>query len=150
LLTVTGTYAETGSIVTFSADSDSYTEGPVMFTLRYQNTGDIHLKPTGKVVVTNMFGTEVKSISVNADKSAVLPGSIRAFEVADWTDLGSGFGKYTATVTLTSGTVTSEATYDFWVLSMTGIIIAVVVILVLIFLIIIIIRAVTKKKPETA
>lgn len=150
LATVKGSYTQSGKIVTFGlkGNKTTYTSGPVAFTpLRYQNTGDIHLKPSGNVVITGMFGKTVKTIPVNEDLGAVLPDSIRSFEVGSWTDLGNAFGKYTATVTLTAGTVKSTATVSFWVLSTMGIVIAAVVLIILIFLIVLLVSKAGKKFP---
>ena len=152
LATVTGSYTEKGEVVSFGTvgNTTSYTEGPVSFgTVKFKNTGDIHSKPTGSVVITNMFGKTVKTISVNADKAAVLPGSIRSFEVGDWTDVGNGFGKYTATITMSSGTTTDSATVSFWILSTMGIVIAVVVVVILIVLIVLLAKKGGKKPAAT-
>jgi len=149
LATVAGSYTETGKVASFSADKTNYTEGPVAFSLRYQNTGDVHLKPTGSVAITSMFGKTVKTIEVNSQKGAVLPGNIRKFDVASWQDIGNAFGKYTAKVTLTAGTAQSSATVEFWVISTMGIVIAVVIVIVLIFLIILLTKAVGRKKTDT-
>jgi hypothetical protein len=151
LATVKGSYEEGGKIVTFGTvgDKTSYTEGPIAFNLRYQNTGDIHLRPTGTVTITSMFGSEVKTMKVNEDKGAILPDGIRKFEVASCEDLGNAFGKYTAKVTLTAGTVKSSATVDFWVISTMGIVIVVVVVIVLILLIVLLTKAAGRKKVDT-
>ncbi len=148
LATVTGTYAEDGKISTFTLNDTSYTAGPVKFTLKFQNTGDVHLKPSGKVTVTNMFGKEVFSTAVNSDLGAVLPDSVRNYPVSSWKEIGNGFGKYTAEVTLTAGTVTDSMTVSFWVFSTVGIVIAVVVVVVIIFLIVLLVKKMGKK-PET-
>jgi len=148
LATVKGSYTEGGKIIAFGLEGNktSYTAGPVVFSpLRYQNTGDIHLKPTGRVDITDMFGKTVKSIIINEDLGAVLPNSIRKFEVGSWNNLGSAFGKYTATLTLTAGSVKNTASVDFWVLSTTGIVIAVVVFIILIFLIVLLVNKASKK-----
>ncbi|MFA6098036.1 MAG: hypothetical protein WCV50_04525 [Patescibacteria group bacterium] len=148
LATVAGNFTESARIVAFKTNKTNYTSGPVKFTLRYENTGAVHLKPTGKVTVTSMFGKVVKEATINTELSAVLPGTIRQYDVASWKDLGSAFGKYTAKVTLTSSGVVTNDTYDFWVFSTTGIVIAVVILLVVMILIVLLIKALTKKKTE--
>jgi len=148
LATVKGTYTEQGKIASFSlkGNKTTYTSGPVAFNpLRYQNTGDVHLKPTGKVTIANMFGNTVKTITVNEDGGAALPGTVRQYDLVSWRDIGNAFGKYTATVTLTAGTVKSTATVDFWVLSTLGIVIAVAVLIVLILIIALLISKAGKK-----
>lgn len=139
LATVTGSYIEKGEVMSFGTvgDATSYTKGPVSFgTVDFKNTGDIHLEPTGSVVITNMFGKTVKTIKINVDQAAVLPDSTRSFETGDWADVGNGFGKYTATITMSAGAVTDSATVSFWILSTMGIVIAVVIVVILIVLIV--------------
>ena len=142
MATVDGNYSEAGSIATFTADKTKYSDGSANFKVRFQNTGDIHLKPAGSVVITDMFGKEVKTIIVNNEKGAVLGDSVREFEVDSWTV--SGFGKFTATLTLADGTVTDTATVDFWVMTTTGIIICIAILLVLILLIMFIVKMAKK------
>lgn len=150
LATVTGSYTEQGSIVEFSTvgGATSYTKGPVDFTLRYQNTGDVHLKPTGTVTVKSMFGSDVATMTVNSEGGATLPGGIRKYDVASWADIGNGFGKYTVTVNLTAGAASNSATISFWVFSTMGTVIAVVIAIVVIVLIVVLLRATTKKTSE--
>ncbi|MFA5134211.1 MAG: hypothetical protein WC505_00275 [Patescibacteria group bacterium] len=150
LATVTGTYAEKGSIAEFktAGTATSYSEGPVDFTFRYQNTGDVHLKPTGTITVKNMLGGTVATIPVNREGGATLPGSIREYDVASWADLGNGFGKYTVTIDLSAGTVSNSMTLSFWVFTTVGTVIAAAIALVIIVLIIVLLRATTKKKPD--
>ena len=148
MATVGDSYTAAGEISVFTADKENYSDGQAMFTVNYKNTGKVHLKPTGTISITDTFGNEVKSIVVNKEKKAVLPGLIREFSVADW-DV-SGFGKYTATLTMTAGTVTDTATVEFWVMTTTGIVVAIVILLVLILLIAFIIAMAKKsgKKKE--
>lgn len=147
MATVGENYTSAGDISVFTADKDSYTDGSAVFTVNYKNTGDVHLKPTGNISITDTFGNEVKSIEVNKDKGAVLPGLIRAYAVDDW-EVG-GFGKYTATLTMTAGTVTDTATVEFWVMTTTGIVVAIVILLVLILLIAFIIAMAKKSGKKT-
>ncbi len=150
LITVRGDYEQSGDITAFATadNKDMYTSGPITFDLTYKNTGDVHLKPTGTVTITNMFGSNAASLTVNDKAVAILPDNTRPLEVSSWSSVGSSFGKYTAEVQLTDGTVTDTATISFWVLSTTGIIIAVVVLIVLIILIALLIKALTRGKPE--
>ncbi len=147
LVTVKGSYVQKGEIVTFSTNKESYTAGPVAFNLRYKNTGEVHLKPAGTITISNMFGKVVKTIKVNQDGGAVLPGSVRKFVVDNWDDVGNSIGQYKATITLTSGTVENQATVNFWVYSTMGIVYAVVVLLVIIILIFVLV-GLSKKKTK--
>jgi len=147
MATVGENYTMAGDISVFTADKDSYSDGNAVFTVNYKNTGDVHLKPTGTISITDTFGNEVKNITVNAAKGAVLPGLVRAYDADSWAV--SGFGKYTATLTMTAGTVTDTATVSFWVMTTTGIVIAIVILLVLILLIAFIVAMAKKSGKKT-
>ena len=149
LITVDGDYTESGKITTFATvdGATSYTAGPIEFMVSFKNTGEVHLKPIGNIVIKNMFGSDVATLAVNESAVAVLPDNTRALTTLGWEEVGSAFGKYTAEVTLSDGAVSSTATVDFWVLSTMGIVIAVVVVIVIIILLIVIIKAASKKKP---
>ncbi|MFC1687059.1 hypothetical protein ACFL0L_00580 [Patescibacteria group bacterium] len=149
LITAEGSYSEAGNVSTFSATGESMTgDSPVTFSVKFQNTGDIHLKPVGTIAITDLLGNEVETITVNSEKGAVLPDSIREFEAESWTPTGFLFGKYTATLTFTAGTVSDTATMDFWFFSVVGIVVAAAVIIVIILLIVLIIKKAGGKKPE--
>lgn len=152
LLTVKGTYQEAGQVATFSTADNrmSYTKGPIDFILRYQNTGDVHLKPVGTITVANMFGSPVKTIKVNEDQGAVLPGTIRQFEIPSWKNVGTGFGQYTATVKLTTGTISSSAAITFWVVSTTWLFAVIAVVIVLLIVLMTMTRKPLLKKSTPA
>jgi len=143
LLTVKGSYTESGAIAQFTTANGQtfFAKGPIDFVLRYQNTGDIHLKPAGSIVITNMFGKTVKTIKVNEDLGAVLPDTIRKFDIDGWEDVGLGFGRYTAKVTLATGGVTSSTEFAFWIISTTWLFLAIGLIIVLL----IVLMALTRK-----
>jgi hypothetical protein len=114
----------------FSADKSTYGHLPATFTVRAENSGTTHLRPTGNVFITDTFGRQVASLQVNAEFRSILPGGIRRFEatwqkkrlppgaseyVQQWRNFA--IGKYTATMVLNYGAqnqVVSAAT-DFWV-----------------------------------
>jgi uncharacterized membrane protein len=149
LLTVKGNYTEAGGIVTFTTadNSNTYSQGPVSFLLRYQNTGDVHLKPVGSITITDMFGKTVKTIKVNEDQGAVLPGTIRKFDVGNWSNVGNAFGQYKAQITLIADKVTSTATITMWVFSTTWLFIIIGVVIVLLIVLMAITRKPFFKKP---
>lgn len=147
MATVGEDYTMAGNISVFTADKDSYSDGKALFTVNYKNTGDIQLKPTGTISITDTFGNEVKSIEINKAKGAVLPGLVRAYDADSWAV--SGFGKYTATLTMTAGTVSDTATVEYWVMTTTGIVIAIVILLVLILLIVFIVAMAKKSGKKT-
>jgi hypothetical protein len=139
LVTVAGDIKEDATMASFytangSRETDFFENAPVDFVTRVQNTGNIHLKPVGSIIVKNMFGSTVATLPVNADHNNVLPNSIRRFD----TTYGKYMiGPYTATVTLGYGTqghaITATAT--FWVVPY-RLIAAIIIVLILIIFII--------------
>jgi len=80
LVTVPGVMKEELAIKDFSAPR--YSEhGPILFTIRFENTGTIHVKPKGLITITNWLGKKVEDISF--PEKNVLPKGIRKFE-ASW------------------------------------------------------------------
>jgi hypothetical protein len=79
---------------TYSAKS-FFTSGNVAVMTRLKNSGDIHVKPFGKVQIKNMFGKVVQEFEFNntEPRANVLPGSTRRFgndlQKMRW------FGRYT-------------------------------------------------------
>lgn len=141
---------------------------PVAFELRVKNTGSVHERPAGQIVITNMVGSVVAKIPANPNNGAVLPASIRRFgagwdasapiakggffaEAAnEWKNFG--FGKYTARVDATYGpmkTPLERAAVSFWIIPWHLIAIAAGLLIVLIVLIMVynkmLIRAALRK-----
>jgi len=54
--------------------------GPISFTERLRNEGSVHEKPTGQVVIKNLFNKTVATFEVNPGLHNVLPGSVRRFD----------------------------------------------------------------------
>ena len=52
-----------------------FEQGPVDFVERLTNNGNVHVKPKGDIVVTNMLGRQVGSVKVNDNNGNVLPNS---------------------------------------------------------------------------
>ncbi len=101
-----------------SGDKKSfYEKGPFNFELLFENNGSVHLTPSGRVEVKNIFGRKVAEMEVPPFFS--LPDSLRAATVT-W-DSGFAFGRYTATATIVRGyqessDVTDTKTVAIWVL----------------------------------
>ena len=121
LIRVDGDITETASLASFTSESNGkqssfFENGPLTFVTRIQNTGNIHIKPVGNIELRDIFGGLVTTLPVNADKSNVLPSSIRRFETTyanKWL-----FGRYTANLTLSYGTHGQAITntISFWVI----------------------------------
>ena len=86
--------------------------GPVPFEFKFENTGNVHVKLKGKIVIHNIFGRQVAEIPV--DEKTVLPKSTRQFE-AKWLREPL-FGKYTAKLSVEYGSskTTQYAETSFW------------------------------------
>jgi hypothetical protein len=50
------------------------------YTFRIQNQGNVHVKPTGTLSFTDMFGRTIASTPVNTSEGRVLPSSTRTYE----------------------------------------------------------------------
>lgn len=137
IVRVDGNVTEQASIKQFGRDNatSALNRLPQTLFVRVENTGNVHVRPSGTVTVKNMFGKQVASLAVNPNTGAVLPKSVRRFDVvwqrhmADakhgsfFQELGSewgdfAFGKYTATVSLLYGqpekTMTATTTFSVY------------------------------------
>lgn len=114
-----------------------YNSLPVEFFVRFENSGNTHLRPTGNLFVKNWWGRQVAAVVVNGDFKSVLPHSIRRFEFA-WGETGQAdggdspdfmeglvqewknfaLGKHKATLVLTYGAsnkiITEEREFTVW------------------------------------
>jgi len=114
LLTVPGVMREELIVKEFIAPN--YSEfGPIPFTIRFENTGTVHVKPTGYITVTNWLGQKVANIEFPSHN--VLPKAVRKFETSlpqKWLFAG----RYTATLTGNYGLSNVSLTptvITFWV-----------------------------------
>jgi hypothetical protein len=123
LLTVSGDITEGLKADDFYALQNNnrhsfFQKGPIEFLERYEDTGTVHLSPTGNVVIKNMLGRQVAKLPINnvTPPGNVLPSSIRRF-TENWTDKFP-LGRYTATATVGYGThgQVLTSTIAFWVI----------------------------------
>ncbi len=119
---IKGEIIESGRIREFTPEKTLYQRPEARFALRFENTGNTHLRPQGSITIYNMWGKERGQVLIN-EKSTfgnVLPRSIRKFEFS-WNGEENSFdiGRYSAVVTLNYGDDekqnTSATTY-FWVI----------------------------------
>lgn len=112
LIRVSGAIVEEGSLSTpeISGFSES---GPVQIGLVFTNSGNIHLKPSGRILITNFLGQTVAEIPVK--EWVVLPDASRRTTV-EW-DTGYQLGRYTAKAEINygSGDVEVIMSRSFWV-----------------------------------
>lgn len=113
LLTVSGEVKEELIVKEFSCPS--FLEyGPVKFTIRFENTGTVHFRPRGFVVITDWRGKKV--VDVAFPQNNVIPGAIRKIETS-W-DKKWLVGRYTAMLVGGYGTANipfNPPVLTFWV-----------------------------------
>ncbi len=135
ILSVAGDTRESAAIKEFATGPGRRNHLPAPFVLRIENTGNVHFRPAGFVTVRNMFGGVSATIPVNPKEGAVLPASVRRFdlqwqrvdqqdaggnffqELADeWTNFA--FGPYSAEAVVTYGssgrTLTAAAKFSIF------------------------------------
>lgn len=121
LVRIRGEATESGRIREFRTDTAISATADADFILRFENTGNTHLRPQGDITIYNMWGKKRGELAVNQDGNFgnVLPQSTRKFGFR-WsgdTDLFD-IGRYSAVATLTFGEDgkrnISSTTY-FWV-----------------------------------
>ncbi len=91
LLRVNGEFVQNATILEFGTTGKKkvFTQIPIQFYYRFQNTGDDHQKPLGDIQINNTFGRNIKLLSANTVDGSVLPKSIRRF-TSVWTQQGGG------------------------------------------------------------
>lgn len=123
-LSVKGEVVERGDIREFSTDKNVYQEAHADLTVRFENTGNVHLQPQGEIGIYNIFGKQVEKFLVNqssGDYGNVLPASIRKW-IFTWDGSKSPFsmGRYRADLILSYGNQSKEtknASLFFWVIN---------------------------------
>lgn len=139
LVRVSGDVKEVAKIEDYYAaqngkKSGFFETGPITFVERISNTGNVHIKPMGSIVVKDMFGKTTASLKVNDPPKNVLPESIRRFEQElnnKWL-----FGRYSAQLDLNYGTTGQvlKSTLVFWVIPW-KLILAILLLIIAIYLV---------------
>jgi hypothetical protein len=140
LVNVSGDVQESAKIVElFTAQNGEkrgfFEYGPITLAERIENTGNVHIKPTGTVRVTNMFGQETATFSLNDRGGNILPASIRKFEQQLDKKLLFGRYKFQADVVYGSDSKILSDSVTFWVIPYKLILMAIAAIIALIFII---------------
>jgi hypothetical protein len=89
---------------------------PKLVVERFENTGNVHLRPQGIVTIKNIFGKSIFTMDINKQKGSVLPQSIRRFEQS--IDKRLFMGRFTIEMNATYGTQGRAllASSTFWVI----------------------------------
>lgn len=136
---VNGSAKEEGSLNDFrikGSKSLIYGEGPLTFQILFENKGNIHLTPYGKIRIKNSIGKVVSELPVEA--YFALPQAMRYRDIL-WNGRGL-FGRYTASLELYRGYggKIDQDIISFWIVPKTvfvyGFVLLAVLILGLIFL----------------
>jgi len=98
LLRVSGNVTEDADVESFTVPSYSQS-GPIDFTLRVKNNGNVHMIPQGTIIVENILGQKVAELPI--DSRNVLSGAIRKMDTV-W-DKKSLLGRYKATMIASYG-----------------------------------------------
>lgn len=131
LVRIPGDINENGKITDFSANKFFF-KGPVLFTTRIQNSGNIHFKPKGQIIIKNWQGKSIESIEFNGISGNVLPDSTRKFE-ENWQPSKWTFGYFSANLGLAYGesNQTLQGKLVFWIIPWWAIVSLIVVIIAL-------------------
>lgn len=139
LIRVDGAVDEKLNLITFETaqnktSSGFFEYGPVTFVTRFENKGNVHVKPLGSIEIRDMFGNKVDTLDVNPNEGNVLPSSVRRFEST--LDRTWMFGRYSATVSVGYGTHGQAIveSIDFWVIPYKVVIGGLIALITLIFI----------------
>lgn len=134
------------AIDSFSTDHSVYGDLPVQFAVVLENTGSVHLKPTGIISITDMLGHQVGTVTVNEKGGGVVAHKKSRFET-NWQSVPSErssflFGRYTAVLSIVYGDSqrgkdTTSWTLTFWIIpwKQVGLVFGVVLTLVIVFIV---------------
>ena len=101
LVRIAGNTNESVEIEEFKTSKSTYSnQSNVELFSRLKNTGSVHFKPAGQIVIKNMFGNEVTKLDL--ERKNVLPDSIRQI-TTNWSLDGFKLGWYTAELTVVFG-----------------------------------------------
>jgi hypothetical protein len=103
LLRVSGQMQEELIVNTFSTKLfQEY--GPVNFDLKFENTGNVHVRPAGFITITDQFGKQVAQLEISQNN--VIPQAIR--QAGTTWDSKNLMGRYTATLVANYGSTSKQ------------------------------------------
>ena len=132
LLTISGNVTVNASLTDFYTNPVFTQGGVVNFIQKIKNTGNVTLRPTGKIVISNMFGSTVKTISIQS--LDVIPSALRLSQ--EKIDTKGYIGLYQASLFVNynsegkSGTLVGKT--SFWVIPIYEILLIVIIIVLLV------------------
>ena len=129
-LRISGAAHDEVKIASFTTDKNSYEYGPIKFSTRVQNLGNVHEKPTGTITIKDLLGRTVSTLKL--DPKNVIPQAIRRTDTS-WSKKLL-FGRYTATLVLNNGTfqqLTAQTSFVVIPYKLIGVVLLIVIILYL-------------------
>lgn len=99
LLRLAGDTKESAQVESFQTAKSFYEYGPITFEDRVKNTGNVHIKPSGNIIITNLLGQKIATVPL--ENKNVLPGAIRKID-GTWNTKWR-IGQYTATAVIIYG-----------------------------------------------
>jgi hypothetical protein len=146
-----GDIQERGWIREFSTAKKYFSEPDIDFSIKFENAGNVHIRPQGEIKITTMFGQAKEAIKINHDSefNYVLPGDIRKWEFK-WEDKKNFFemGRYKAELILAYGEQareTSTQTIYFWIIYLKPLLIALASFILFILLLVLFIRSYVRR-----
>ena len=140
-LRAAGDIIEDGDIRSFRALKSLVETPKVDFELRFENRGNVHIRPEGEITIYNMWGQERGVIPINRKTlfGNILADSIRSFTFTwegEWSPVD--IGRYRAEATLVygeEGRQTAWSETSFWLLPWRGLLGIILVLSIIIVLI---------------
>ena len=131
-ITVNGPVTEDALVTRFSAPFREY--GPVDIKTQIKNLGDLHIRPVGSIIVSDMLGQKTTS---SLKEQNIFPGGV-ARDYVNTVGKGFMFGRYEAKLTASYGKNNDKflvANVTFWVFPwrITLLVILIIVALILYF-----------------
>lgn len=133
LITVKGDVVHKGGMDYFRVSKPLYWSLPTQFSIQYKNEGTVHVTPSGRIEVKNIFGIPVDDIPVK--DWYVLRNSVRRRDIVWQPKFALGY--YKATLTLNSAAQESEIqkTVSFWVVPALPVLLTLFIIFLVSFLV---------------
>lgn len=103
LMRINGDVNESGKLESFKISSIGqwfHQKMPTSFEVVFKNDGSVHLVPYGKIVIKNIFGSDITQIPIDA--YFALPDS-RRYQTITWPGKSFSLGLYTAEIELYKG-----------------------------------------------
>lgn len=141
---IAGPITENAEITRFLAPFKEY--GPVDIQTQIKNLGDLHIRPLGNIVVTNMLGQKTAN---TLKEQNIFPGGV-ARDYVNKIGKGFMFGRYEAKLTASYGKNNDKflvATVAFWVFPWKMAILAVLIIVALVLYFKLLRKGRTKNPP---